>query len=260
MKTTGVYEWAKSSINILSGCQHDCKYCYAKAMAVRFGRCDIAKWCYPTVNEKVLNKKISKKDGTIMFPSTHDIHPENLHESIYFLGKLLRAGNNVLIVSKPHVKCIDDLTHQLLQFRDQILFRFTIGSIFNNVLKFWEPNAPDLSERLDSLQICHERGFKTSISIEPMLDDETDSVILMTKQYVTDSIWIGKMNNFANITLNGHDSPEMKTAIKKIKDQQSDENIKELYWYFKDDPIIKWKDSIKKIVGIKLNSKKGADL
>ena len=34
----GTYEWAAETKNIISGCIHDCKYCYAKSMAVRFNR------------------------------------------------------------------------------------------------------------------------------------------------------------------------------------------------------------------------------
>ena len=36
----GVEEWAKHSANCFYGCSHDCQYCYAKSMAVRFKRCN----------------------------------------------------------------------------------------------------------------------------------------------------------------------------------------------------------------------------
>lgn len=36
--TSGTKEWADTNVNIYSGCKHDCKYCYSKRMAIRFGR------------------------------------------------------------------------------------------------------------------------------------------------------------------------------------------------------------------------------
>ena len=37
---TGTKEWAKSNLNFQLGCEHGCRYCYAREMAVnRFKRC-----------------------------------------------------------------------------------------------------------------------------------------------------------------------------------------------------------------------------
>ena len=40
---TGTREWADRTYNIQAGCEHACAYCYAHAMAVRFGRCERAR-------------------------------------------------------------------------------------------------------------------------------------------------------------------------------------------------------------------------
>jgi hypothetical protein len=40
---------------------------------------------------------------------------------------------------------------------------------------------------------------------------------------------------------------------------QSDANIKQLYLRYKDNPLIKWKDSIKKVVGLKVPTEPGMD-
>ena len=34
----GTLEWACRTFNICLGCKHDCWYCYAKSIAIRFGR------------------------------------------------------------------------------------------------------------------------------------------------------------------------------------------------------------------------------
>jgi len=48
--------------------------------------------------------------------------------------------------------------------------------------------------------------------------------------------------------------------LSKISEWQSDENIKSLYSRLKENPLIKWKESIKKVVGIPTTTVKGLDI
>ena len=258
-KATGTKEWAEHNINFMKGCPHLCKYCYAHSDGLRWGRVKKGQWGKPEIVLSLFNKKFGKKNGTIMFPTTHDIHPNDLFETKVFLKKLLSPGNQVLIVSKPHPECIAELCNELGDYRDQILFRFTIGSAFDDVLKFWEPGAPSFDKRVEALYIAHIRGYKTSVSCEPMLDNDIGDVIGIVKDFVTDSIWLGKMNHLWRCKKNGHEGPEMDEALGNIRKWQSDANIKKLYDYYKDDPMIKWKESIKKVVDLELNSEVGMD-
>ena len=38
MKTTGTHEWCDSNVNCYYGCSRNCRYCYARHMAIRFKR------------------------------------------------------------------------------------------------------------------------------------------------------------------------------------------------------------------------------
>ena len=90
-------------------------------------------WLVPVRNEAEVNKGRGKRDGTIMFLTAHDITPASLRPSITVLRNLCDAGNNVLVVSKPHPQCIMRLCQELSQHNhagtDRILFRFTIGGL-----------------------------------------------------------------------------------------------------------------------------------
>ena len=141
-KVFGTTEWAGKNVNIIQGCEHDCKYCYAKDMAIRFKRKTIQTWITEVVDLKKVSNRYIKAEGTIMFPSTHDITPVNLNSSIVVLRKLLTAGNDVLIVSKPHMDVIKEICKEFPEYKDRILFRFSIGSTNSETLKFWEPGAP----------------------------------------------------------------------------------------------------------------------
>ena len=93
-----------------------------------------------------------------------------------------------------------------------------------------------------------------------MLDNRVDRVIDDLSCYVTDAIWLGKMN-FAirRLRTNGQLDAETQKAAEQLLAWQSDENIKVLYKSYKDNPQIKWKESIKKVVGIEVSTIKGED-
>ena len=80
--------------------------------------------------------------------------------------------------------------------KEQLLFRFTIGSALDEVLSFWEPGAPVFAERLAALELAWANGYQTSVSCEPMLDGHIDAVIHQVEPFVTDAIWLGKANRF----------------------------------------------------------------
>jgi DNA repair photolyase len=259
-KVSGAGEWADVRLNLISGCSNDCLYCYAHESAERFRRRKGRDW----KNEEIVSERsvetIKRYTGRIMYPSTHDITPEHLEESLTYIERILVAGNRLLIVSKPHLECIRAICNRFHSYRDKITFRFTIGSANSAVLKFWEPGAPDFAERLASLKYAHSQGYATSVSCEPMLDLEIDKVIDQVLPYVTDSIWLGKANKLrSRLTLNGHKNDETLRRAAELLSWQSDANIWALYERYRDNPMIKWKESIKIVVGIDLATEAGLD-
>ncbi|TRZ53503.1 MAG: hypothetical protein D4S01_01230 [Dehalococcoidia bacterium] len=257
----GTQEWAESNANFINGCTHDCKYCYSKAMAIRFGRKTSKDWKVEEIRKHSLQKRFKKTEGTIMFPSAHDICPDRLDASLEFLENILSPGNNVLIVTKPHYRCIQAICDKFSGFKDNILFRFTIGSSNSEVLKFWEPGAPDFEERLACLRFASYKEFQTSVSCEPMLDDNIGDVIQQVFPFVSDAIWIGKANSLlGRLKLNGETSNHTTKKAYELIEWQSNSNIMSLYCQFKDNPKIKWKESIKRIIGLEIPTKRGLDV
>lgn len=242
----GTKEWAPHNFNFVSGCSNDCVYCYAKEMAIRFKRKTADTW----KDEEFVslkNKTYNKKDGNIMFPSSHDITPFNIELAISLMEKLISSGNTLLIVTKPHFECIKRIVEKFSKKKEFIEFRFTIGSANDSVLKLWEPNAPLFEERLKSLKLAYSEGFTTSISCEPLLDNNFDSLYSFVVPFVTDCIWVGKMNMaFRRVKINTLSTFPVE-KIQELSSWQSDKNILTLYLKYKDDIKIKWKESIKKV-------------
>jgi DNA repair photolyase len=209
------------------------------------------------VRQHELKKARPKLNGTTMFPTTHDITPSVLSACSTVLQNLLRSGNKVLIVSKPHLECIEQLCKDLLPWKDQVLFRFSIGALTDRLLSYWEHGAPAFAERLASLQHAHTQGYETSISCEPLLDAANVGELVSTLlPYVTDTIWIGKMNGMRFRVVEGT-NPK---AVEDIEKGQTPEAVKGVYSTLKHIPEVRWKESYKSVLGIELASVAGLDV
>ena len=244
---TGTKEWAEVTENIQIGCANGCLYCYAadKAAKMYGGWCKREEWTKERLTKRAEMKSYPARDGVIMFPSTHDITPFNVDAYIRVALLMLAKGNQLLIVSKPRLECTERLIKYFEPYRKQILFRFTMGTVQRDVSARWEPCAPSPQERRGCLELAFNEGFDTSVSIEPMLEGHqmTEILVEWVRPLVSQTIWIGKMNKVRLRV-----PPEFLHMAFEIEQLQSDQQIMDLYTWFKDDPMIRWKDSIKEVV------------
>jgi len=258
MAISGTKEWSVKSINCWLGCEHRCRYCYARANALRFGKIKSAGEWGTTYNRPARPPASAKRlhAGPVMFPSTHDITPENLDVCLLVLRTLLNAGNEVLLVTKPHAAIIKQLCVGC--DRDRVQFRFTIGSLDAAESAYWEPFAPPPAERLYCLAYAHYHGFRTSVSAEPLLTADVGRLIDAVDPYVTaetGTIWLGAMNRIRQRVIEGTDEEE----IERIERLQTPEAIRSIYEVLKDHPGIRWKESYKKSLGLDRPDRPGLD-
>ena len=239
--TSGTKEWADFNVNCVKGCSNDCRYCYAKMIAKRFGRKTEDSWKNMEINTKAVDKNYKKYNGQVMFPSSHDIidDPEILDACFTVIRKLLETDNEVLITSKPSLNVTKKIIEGFSEYKKNIQFRFTIGSKENETLSFWEPNAPSYTERKEALQYAYSQGFKTSISIEPFLDRNPIPMIYELEPYVSKSIWIGPMNYIKKSDISAEDLP----YYEEIRDITQKENLLDIYENLKNHKKIQFKDS-----------------
>jgi len=240
--TLGTKEWADSNVNCYFGCSNNCRYCYAKKMAIRFNKKTENTWKVMVPNIKNIKKEYRKRNGRIMFPTSHDITNESLSNCLIVLKKLINSGNEILITTKPRSKCIKEICKNLQENKELLQFRFTITSKSNNLLKFWEPGAPSFEERFVSLKFAFHQGFKTSISIEPFLDNDPFELVDILMPYTTESIWIGKMNYISKKYFENHELDYYKSIIKLNKKENLIKIIEKAKRY--DSSFLRIKDSI----------------
>lgn len=248
-RKTGTREWADRNRNVQVGCEHDCLYCYAKSMALRFRRTTVEGWKVPVPAALKPRKVRELKDRVTMFPSTHDVTVLNAIRCWLMIEKLLVEGDKVLLVTKGSGLALMDALAGLR--RDRIEVRVTIGSTDNKVLRFWEPGAPYFEERVNALRWAKEQGFRTSVSIEPMLDANPDEVLgaIGPFGWATEGFWIGKARSLVQrVTMNTGGDVGKIEAARKLEALWSDERVMKLWSERKDEKSVKWKDSIREVV------------
>lgn len=209
-------QWSEHIHNIMSRdtqCPNDCKYCYMKTIRARFYGAPTAVGEQSVEFERVDKSwprvhayEVATKNGAethyrtgtghaqlIMFPSSHDIIPANVDAYIAAARHILEAGHCILLVSKARMDCIPRIDDALSEYRAQIIYRLTITTANEATMREWEPNAPPLAERMEVLKLLYSRGAITSVSIEPMLSDPSETVRLVSP-YVNECVWIGEMS------------------------------------------------------------------
>lgn len=245
---TGAGEWAGYNCNIGTGCSHGCLYCYAERMATRFNRIESSDEWREEVPREVTTVECKKYSEPIMFPTTHDITEGYLRPYRCHLYNILAAGNEVVIVTKPHRASIEAICSEFSSSRDNMVFRFTIGGLNNETMKIMEPGAPSPSERLGCLRYAFEQGFRTSISSEPMLGscEDAEQLYYVVEPFVTEDIWFGKMKYIGG--LKNSADPVIASAANQVISTQSDAEILRFVSKVGRLPKVAWKDSIKDVV------------
>ncbi len=245
---TGTHEWAEVTENIARGCPHNCLYCYAAQNAKRFKLRDRNDWNREELTKRADITSYPASSGVVMFPSAHDITPFNVAAYIRVARLMLEKGNRLLIVSKPHFDCVEKMCEAFQAFTNQILFRFTIGTTDEAVAKHWEPGAPSPSERIEALALAKRFGYRTSVSAEPLLGglETARELLKAVRPHVTDTVWIGKMNKIrTRVDMN---NPVNVREVTAIEAAQTDEEVRRWYEAFNEDPIVRWKDSVKEVM------------
>jgi hypothetical protein len=79
--------------------------------------------------------------------------------------------------------------------------------------------------------------------------------------HVTDAVWIGKPNFLLRrLCTNSESSQEILKRAHELDRIYSDSEIRRLFENFRGHPQIKWKDSIKKVLGLRMPVQSGLDV
>tara|TARA_Y100000310_G_scaffold342463_1_gene445854 strand:+ start:5833 stop:6612 length:780 start_codon:yes stop_codon:yes gene_type:complete len=244
----GTREWASHNRNCQKGCEHGCWYCYAAAS--HRGQ----DFSVPSSQQEPPTT-IKKVKGHIMFPTRHDITAENYLLATRWIKHLVQCldeESHILLVTKPAWAPFSRMLEMLEPHKDRILLRLTIGSMDSKTLNLFEPAASSFGERLECLVWAHMNGWRTSVSCEPCLmhPEGVPLFVAALSPFVTDGLWIGKMN-YAEDRLTKNSAPKnVRAAADMILTNWTEERIRRLYEQVRDNPRVRWKESLKEVLGL----------
>ena len=215
-------------INAYVGCSHACIYCYATFMKKYTGHAEAwGTFVDVKVNAAELLRKQIKKAvrGHVMVSSVTDAY-----QPIEVKYRLTRQCLEILLEQQFPVNI---LTKSPLVLRDlDIIKRFdeievgiTISTDDEKMRKVFEPGAPPIEARINTLRKLKEQGVKTYVFIGPMLPmnakvlsekigNHADSILISRMNYVTKTAHLFKKLGMMQ-WLDKSFAEEIKTLIRK---------------------------------------------
>jgi DNA repair photolyase len=187
-------EYAKWAVNLYRGCTHGCTYCYAPQV-LHMERGDFNAQCVerPGILDKLRHdaKVIAEQGGLndpVLFCFTSDAYQPGAYATRAALSIMREFNIPFMVLTKGYMAWRDfDL------YGKDDLFGVTLTVGHPDSAK-WEPNAATPSERMKNLYDAHNRGIRTWVSLEPVIDPaQTLLLIDLTHEYV-DHYAVGKLN------------------------------------------------------------------
>jgi DNA repair photolyase len=183
-------------INAYVGCSHACVYCYATFMKKYTGHTEPwGTFVDVKVNAaELLRKQLPKaKRGHVMVSSVTDAY-----QPIEVKYRLTRQCLEILL---EHKFPVGILTKSPLVLRDlDIIKKFdeievgiTITTDDEKMRKIFEPGAPPIEARINTLRRLKEQGVKTYVFVGPLLPMDPEVLSEKIGKYA-DSILLSRMN------------------------------------------------------------------
>jgi DNA repair photolyase len=207
-------EYSPLALNIYSGCDHDCFYCYCKKMQfLKFSPTVTTRTNILTTLQKELAKNVVTKQVLLSF--TGDPYcksNDTLKITRSVLARLWLNNVPVAILSKGGSRILQDIDlfkkFKLIKIGATLTFDNQKDSLAN------EPGAAIPQERIETLKILSEGGLKTWVSIEPVIDPVQSLSLIEKSLPFVDHYKIGKLNHFKNST---NWSLFLKTAVEILR-------------------------------------------
>lgn len=192
-------EYSELACNIYKGCEHGCLYCFGKNRKSPEQKEDYD--TNPNPKDHFLEKlkyKAERMNGDT---------PEIL---LSFLGDVYQPSEMELMLTRQAIEILieNDLPFTILTkggtraVRDFDLLEGYPGARFGTTLVFkdqayadhWEPGAASIEDRIWAIQDAHDRGIKTWVSVEPVINPDQALQVIRELHPIVGAWKVGKIN------------------------------------------------------------------
>ncbi len=164
------------TINITSGCFHNCIYCYTKGYSQYPGDGKVI--LFANTAEKLseeLAKKRKKPQAVYFCPSCDPFQPipKILDQTYKTMETLLKGGIGVQFVTKAIVPA--NFITLFARYSNLVCAQVGLTCVDDNIRKIFEPRTANVSEKLSVLQKLVEIGITTGARADPLVYGVMDS-------------------------------------------------------------------------------------
>ena len=191
-------EYAPLALNLGVGCSHRCRYCYGpKAAQVepeifRSGM---------RVRDRILERL--EKDVALLRGDNREILlsfladpycPEEPEVGLTRRAIKILVANDLrfTVLTKGGMRAARDF--DLLAGYEKSRFGTTLVFTSQADASHWEPNSASIADRIEAIKTAHDKGIKTWISLEPVIDPRQALELVKALNPVVDHWKIGKLN------------------------------------------------------------------
>ncbi len=184
---------AKYVINQYIGCEHACKYCYAKFMCKFYSFGKWGSWVVVRENlpELVKNKHVA---GKVLMSTVSDPY-QPIERKLELTRKILENMNKQIRLSLLTKSCLITRDIDVLKKFKHAEVGLTINSWNEDLRKILEPRAPEIEKRILALKELNENKLETYAFISPVIPKLTDieKIVREVKPFAT-FFWIEMLN------------------------------------------------------------------
>lgn len=190
-------EYAALALNVYSGCDHGCIYCYApsatRRSAEQFYQSATRPDFLTRLEKEAAKYRAAGVGGRVLMSFTCDPY-QHLDEQSKITRRAIqilhRGGLNVTILTKGGRRALRDL--DLMTAHDA--FATTMTFLDPVASRRWEPNAALPDDRIAAIAEFHAAGVPTWVSLEPVIDPAASLAIVPRLAPITDVFKVGKLN------------------------------------------------------------------
>jgi len=191
-------EYSPLAANLYYGCSHGCLYCYVP-QTIKENR-EVFK-AQPRPRKDILKylekdaKAFRSDDREILISFISDPYqPLEMELGITrrAIEILIKNELRFTILTKGGMRAVRDFdlleTYEKCRFGTTLIFTEQANS------DKWEPNAPPITNRITAIKEAHERGIKTWVSLEPVIDPQQALALIRELNSYVGHWKIGKLN------------------------------------------------------------------
>lgn len=190
-------EYSDLALSMYRGCEHACSYCFGPSVI----RVDRATFASASARAGALRKverdaaelaEAGDERAIMMSFTTDPYQPLEMQIGLtrQALELLKKYGRHVEILTKGGLRAERDF--DLLDDGDAVACSLTLAKAEES--KEWEPYAALPEERMLLLKHAHERGFRTWVSIEPVIDPLQSIALIVASLPYVDTYKLGAWN------------------------------------------------------------------